>query len=146
MRRLSQMFDVPCLRVLSTPQSMCACVKLCVFLCPGLPCFKYGSSFGCSLRRREHQHCCLGSWSASHSQGATSFDEGLNSPDQAISNDNTTTKPSTALVDIPDDESEASLMVLMRYMGCTPVPYGSGPQEHGEFDFLLRLFFFESVA
>ena len=60
---------------------------------------------------------------------ATSFDEGLNSPDQAISNDNTTAKTqSTTLVDIPDDESEASLMVLMRYMGCTPVPYGSGPQ------------------
>ena len=61
---------------------------------------------------------------------ATSFDEGLNSPDQAISNNNNTnTTTSTALVDnIPDDESEASLMVLMRYMGCTPVPYGSGPQ------------------
>jgi len=59
---------------------------------------------------------------------ATSFDEGLNSPDQAISNNNNNTTTSTALVDIPDDESEASLMVLMRYMGCTPVPYGSGPQ------------------
>jgi len=63
---------------------------------------------------------------------ATSFDEGLNSPDQAISNNNNTTSntksSSTALVDIPDDESEASLMVLMRYMGCTPIPYGSGPQ------------------
>jgi len=59
---------------------------------------------------------------------ATSFDEGLNSPDQDISNNNNNTTTPTVLVDIPDDESEASLMVLMRYMGCTPVPYGSGPQ------------------
>ena len=62
---------------------------------------------------------------------ATSFDDdGLNSPGpgQAISTTTKTQPSSTALVDIPDDESEASLMVLMRYMGCTPVPYGSGPQ------------------
>ncbi len=32
------------------------------------------------------------------------------------------------LVEIPDDESEASLMVLMRYMGCTPKAYGERPQ------------------
>ena len=31
-----------------------------------------------------------------------------------------------AVVDIPDDESEASLMVLMRYIGCTPIAYGEG--------------------
>jgi len=29
-----------------------------------------------------------------------------------------------SMVDIPDDGSEASLMVFMRYIGCTPVAYG----------------------
>ena len=33
-------------------------------------------------------------------------------------------------LDIPDDESEASLMVLIRYMGCTPRPYGH-PKDDG---------------
>lgn len=28
---------------------------------------------------------------------------------------------------IPDDDSEASMMALMRYMGCTPQAYGEGP-------------------
>lgn len=33
------------------------------------------------------------------------------------------------MVQIPDDESEASLMVLMRYMGCTPKAYGERPTQ-----------------
>ena len=32
-------------------------------------------------------------------------------------------------IEIPDDDSEASLMVLMRYMGCSPTTYGQGPPE-----------------
>lgn len=38
------------------------------------------------------------------------------------------------MVDIPDDESEASLLVLMRYMGCTPVAYGEGPLPNNRLD------------
>jgi len=43
-------------------------------------------------------------------------------------------KPSKppAVMDIPDDDSEASLMVLMRYMGCTPRPYGESKSRKGE--------------
>ncbi|KAL3826834.1 hypothetical protein ACHAXA_005676 [Cyclostephanos tholiformis] len=38
--------------------------------------------------------------------------------------------PMLLSIDIPDDDSEASLMVLMRYMGCSPHVYGAIPQ-HG---------------
>ncbi|KAL3801000.1 hypothetical protein ACHAW5_000775 [Stephanodiscus triporus] len=35
------------------------------------------------------------------------------------------------VIDIPDDDSEASLMVLMRYIGCSPDVYGGGPRGRG---------------
>ena len=39
--------------------------------------------------------------------------------------------PKVHVVDIPDDESEASIMVLMRYIGCTPRGYDGGSDKKG---------------
>jgi len=41
----------------------------------------------------------------------------------------TPVEPSALSIEIPDDDSEASIMVLMRYMGCSPASYGEGPPE-----------------
>ena len=41
----------------------------------------------------------------------------------------TPVEPSALSIEIPDDDSEASIMVLMRYMGCSPTSYGEGPPE-----------------
>ena len=46
-----------------------------------------------------------------------------------VTPEETPVEASALSIEIPDDDSEASLMVLMRYMGCSPTSYGQGPPE-----------------
>ena len=55
-------------------------------------------------------------------------DKGEDHPPKATPEE-TPVEASALSIEIPDDESEASLMVLMRYMGCSPIKYGDGPPE-----------------
>ena len=53
-------------------------------------------------------------------------DEGLLAKAKLPSTAGITPRKLPKVLEIRDDESEASMMVLMRYMGCTPVAYGDG--------------------
>ncbi len=71
------------------------------------------------LDKESQEHDELGETAVGH-------DKGEGHPPKATPEE-TPVEASVLSIEIPDDDSEASLLVLMRYMGCSPTKYGQGP-------------------